>query len=120
MLVPILKIEDFLVVSIQVPLHDKEAVEFQNNLLTKLNQSVAKGVVVDITAVEVVDSFMARTLNDIAIGVHLLGAEMVIVGIQPAVAITLVEMGLTLAPCNTALDLDKGIKLLRQMVETQK
>ena len=119
MIVPILKIEDFLIVSIQVALHDKEAQEFQDALLTKLNQTRAKGVVIDITAVQLVDSFMARTLNDLASGVRLLGAEMVLVGIQPAVAITLVEMGLTLSSCATTLDLDRGLAMLRRLTTDQ-
>lgn len=111
--IPILQIEDQLVASIQVALDDQSVIQFQNDLLEKIVETDASGVVVDITSVDVVDSFMARSINDTAIAVHLLGTEMVIVGMQPAVAITLVEMGLSMPNASTALNLEKGLKLLR-------
>jgi rsbT antagonist protein RsbS len=112
--IPILKIEEFLIASIQTALDDRSVIEFQDDLLERISQSNATGVVVDITAVDLVDSFMARSLNDIAIAVHLLGAHMVIVGMQPAVAMTLVAMGLTVPNALMALNLEKGLKLLRE------
>jgi rsbT antagonist protein RsbS len=113
-----LKIEKFLVASIQLSLDDRSVVQFQGDLLEKVIDTGANGVVVDITAVDVVDSFMARSLNDIAIAVHLLGAQMVIVGMQPAVAVTLVEMGLTIPSAVTALDLERGLEMLRGILES--
>jgi rsbT antagonist protein RsbS len=111
--IPILKIEDVLVASIQIALDDSAVVRFQGDLLREVARTGAGGVVADITAVDVVDSFMARSLNDIAVSVHLLGAQMVIVGMQPALAVTLVEMGLTIPNALTALDLERGLRLLR-------
>jgi rsbT antagonist protein RsbS len=113
-----LKIEKFLVASIQLSLDDRSVVQFQGDLLEKVIDTGANGVVVDITAVDVVDSFMARSLNDIAIAVHLLGAQTVIVGMQPAVAVTLVEMGLTIPSAVTALDLERGLEMLRGILES--
>jgi len=111
--IPILKIDALLIASIQIELDDISVVAFQHDLLAELARTGARGVVTDITAVDVVDSFMARSLNDIAVAVHLLGAQMVIVGMQPALAVTLVEMGLTIPNAWTALDLERGLKLLR-------
>ncbi len=111
--IPILKIDDFLIASIQVALDDRSVVAFQDDLLEIISRTGASGVVVDITAVDLADSFMARSLNDIAIAVHLLGAHMVIVGMQPSVAITLVRMGLNVPNALAALNLEKGLKLLR-------
>ncbi|MBW2278373.1 MAG: STAS domain-containing protein [Deltaproteobacteria bacterium] len=111
--IPILKIDDFLIASIQVELDDSSMVLFQNDLLSALAKTGARGVVADITVMDVVDSFMARSLNDVAVAVHLLGAQMVIVGMQPALAVTLVEMGLTIPNAWTALDLERGLRILR-------
>ena len=101
--IPILKIESFLIASIQTALDDRSVVGFQDDLLERISATGATGVVVDITAVDLVDSFMARSLNDIAIAVHLLGAHMVIVGMRPAVAMTSVAMGLTVPNALMAL-----------------
>ena len=114
MKIPILRVEGFLIVSIQVALDDRSIFEFQQDLLQRVTQEEAAGVVIDLTTVDIVDSFMARSLNDVAVGVHLLGAELAIVGIQPHVAITLVEMCLTISKAITALNLEKGLQLLRQ------
>jgi rsbT antagonist protein RsbS len=111
--IPILKIEDVLIASIQTALDDRSVVEFQDDLLEMISKTGATGVVVDITAVDLVDSFMARSLNDIAIAVHLLGAHTVIAGMQPAVAMTLVALGFTMPNALRALNLEKGLKLLR-------
>lgn len=110
--IPILNIEEFLIASIQTALDDRSVVEFQDDLLERISNTSATGVVVDITAVDLVDSFMARSLNDIAVAVHLLGAHMVIVGMQPSVAMTLVRMGLTVPNALMALNLEKGLRLL--------
>ena len=114
--IPILKVENVLVASIQTSLDDLLIVHFQNSLLEMVSTTGASGVLVDITAVDVVDSFLARSLNDIAIAVHLLGTTMAVVGMQPSVAITLVEMGLTIPNAITALNLDKGLKLLKSEI----
>lgn len=111
--IPILKIDDFLIASIQVSLDDSAVVRFQDDLLHEVARTGASGVVVDITAVDIVDSFMARSLNDTAVAVHLLGARVVIVGMRPELALTLVQMGLTIPSASTALDLERGLKLLR-------
>lgn len=114
MKIPILKVDGVLIASIQVALDDSSIMEFQEDLLQRVAEDAPAGVIIDITAVDLVDSFMARSLNDAAIGVHLLGAELTLVGIQPHVAITLVEMGLTIPNANTALNLDQGLRALRK------
>lgn len=114
MKIPILKVDGVLIASIQVALDDSSILEFQEDLLQRVAEDAPAGVIIDITAVDLVDSFMARSLNDAAIGVHLLGAELTLVGIQPHVAITLVEMGLTIPNANTALNLDQGLRALRK------
>jgi rsbT antagonist protein RsbS len=115
--IPILQIEDFLVASIQVPLHDASAVRFRDDLLQRLYETKATGLVLDLTAIDVVDSFMARIVNDVAEMAGLMGARVVVTGLQPAVAITLVELGIELPGVTTALNLEKGIAALRQLVE---
>lgn len=115
--IPILKIDDFLIASIQTSLDDRSVLQFQNDLLERVSETGSLGVIVDITAVEIVDSFLARSLNDIAIAVHLLGTKMAIVGMRPTVAITLVEMGLSIPNAITALNLDKGLKLMREQAK---
>jgi len=112
--IPILRIEEVLIASIQTALDDRSVSDFHTDLLEELSRTGARGVVIDVTAVDIVDSFMARSLNDIATAAHLLGAKPVIVGIQPPVAITLVEMGLTIPGATTALDLERGLKLVRE------
>ncbi len=114
MRIPILKVDGVLIASIQVALDDRSIVEFQDELLRKVAEENPAGVIIDITAVDLVDSFMARSLNDAAIAVRLLGADLTLVGIQPHVAMTLVEMGLTIPNANTALNLDQGLKALRR------
>jgi rsbT antagonist protein RsbS len=111
--IPILNIEHTLLASIQTDLDDVSVVAFQDDLLERISTTGATGVIVDVTAVEVVDSFMARSLNDTAVAVHLLGAQLVVVGMQPSVAITMVRMRLTAPDALTALNLEKGLKLLR-------
>lgn len=112
--IPILTIENILIASVQVALDDRSVIEFQADLLKKVIATEARGVVVDVTAVDIVDSFMARSLNDIAVAAHLLGTRMAIVGMQPAVAVTLVEMGLTVPNALMALNLERGLELLKK------
>jgi rsbT antagonist protein RsbS len=114
--IPILKIGDFLVASIQVELYDKSAVLFKDNLLQEIYRTKAKGLILDLTAVEVVDSFMGRIITEVGAMAGLMGTKLVITGLQPAVAITLVELGLELAGVHTALNLEKGIAALERII----
>ena len=112
--IPILKMEDFLVTSIQVTLHDKLAMQFQDDVLRKIEQTRAKGLVIDVTAIDVVDSFLTRILMETASMASLMGAKTVIAGMQPEVAIALVELGLDLRGVETSLNLEKGLDVLRR------
>jgi rsbT antagonist protein RsbS len=111
--VPILKQGDFLIASIQAALADRDLRQMWDEIAEKVGKYRCRGVLIDVTALDVIDSFAARTLRGIAEATRLRGAEMVIVGIQPDVAIAMVQMGLTLAGAETALDLDEGLALLR-------
>jgi rsbT antagonist protein RsbS len=113
---PVLRIGNTLVVSVLEDLHDRDALTLQTELLGQLERTGSTGVLLDLSVVEIVDSFLGRMLNDIAVGVRLLGAQMVVVGIQPAVAITLVELGLELRGVRTAVSPDRGLALLRRLV----
>jgi rsbT antagonist protein RsbS len=104
---------DFLLVTIQVDMHDRLVMTFQDDLTTKISQTGARGVLIDISALEMVDSFIGRMLSNIASMARVLDAETVVVGMRPAVAITLVELGLTLGGVRTALDVERGMALLR-------
>ena len=117
--IPILKLHDTLLVPIQMDLSDDDALQFQDDLVERAKGSAAAGVVIDITALEVVDSFMARVLNDTANMVRLVGAETVICGMQPAVALTLTEMGRELVGVETALNLDHAIQRLKDLIESR-
>ncbi|MFI1018675.1 STAS domain-containing protein [Streptomyces sp. NPDC020965] len=110
--VPVLRIGDVLLVSIQVDLEDDTVMNLQEDLAHQIVARSARGVVIDITAVEIVDSFVGRMLATIAAISRMLDAETVVVGMRPAVAITLVELGLSLGGVRTALDLEKGLALL--------
>src|ERR1700753_464169 len=112
--IPILKLNDLLLVSIQVDMHDQLAMTLQDDLTERIVQSQARGVLVDISALDVVDSFIGRMLGNIASMSRVLDAETVVVGMRPAVAITLVELGLSLPRIRTALNVDKGMELLRK------
>ena len=114
--IPILKIGDFLVASIQVELYDKSAVLFKDNLLQEIYRTKARGLILDLTAVEVVDSFMGRIITEVGAMAGLMGTKLVITGLQPAVAITLVELGLGLEGVHTALNLEKGIATLERII----
>jgi len=105
---------DFLLVTIQVDMHDRLAMTLQDDLTTKISQTGAFGVLIDISALEIVDSFIGRMISNISSMSRVLDAQTVVVGMQPAVAITLVELGLTLPGVKTALDVEKGMALLRE------
>ena len=111
--IPILKMGDLLLVSIQVDMHDQLALALQDDLTDKIAKTGAHGVLIDISAVDVVDSFIGRMIANIGSMARILDARTVLVGMQPAVAITLVELGLTLPGVRTALDVERGMALLR-------
>jgi rsbT antagonist protein RsbS len=112
--IPILKIGHFLMVAIQVDLYDRLALNLEADLIQAVSKYNAKGVLIDISAVSIVDSFMGRILGNIANMSKILDAETVIVGMQPAVAITLIELGLPLKGIQSALNVEKGMELLQQ------
>jgi len=114
--IPILKLRNVLLTSIQVDLTDEQAVAFQSDILRTLNTTDARGLVIDITAMEVVDSFLARVLNDTARMARALGAEVVLCGMQPEVAVALVEMGREMKGVHTALNLDQAYDKLQQLM----
>ncbi len=111
--IPILRIGDILLVSIQVDLQDRIAMALQEDLAEFIVESSANGVLIDISALEIVDSFIGRMINTIASVSRVLDAETVVVGMRPAVAITLVELGLSLSGVRTALDVDRGLAMLK-------
>ncbi len=117
--IPILKIGDILIASIQVALHDASAVQFKDDLLQKIHDTRSKGVIIDLTALDVVDSFIGRLIADIAAMAGLMGARVVLTGLQPAVAITLVELGLELPRVLTALNLEKGLAMMQRMTSEE-
>ncbi|OYD93001.1 anti-anti-sigma factor [Nostoc sp. 'Peltigera membranacea cyanobiont' 210A] len=111
--IPILKMGNFLLVTIQVDMHDRLAMTLQEDLTNRITQTHAHGVLIDISGLEIVDSFIGRILGNIARMSRVLDAETVVVGMQPAVAITLVELGMSLTGIRTALNVEKGMALLR-------
>jgi rsbT antagonist protein RsbS len=117
MRIPILKLNEILIVSLQWELDDQTAIQFQEDLLKKLHDTSAKGVVIDLTPIDFIDSFIAKVLGDVISMSGLMGAKVVITGIQPAVAITLIELGIRLENVMTALDLENGMDKLQQELE---
>ncbi len=115
--IPVLKMGSFLLVTIQVDMHDRLALTLQEDLTEKIAATRASGVLIDISSLEMVDSFIGRMLGNIAGMSRVLGAETVVVGMRPSVAITLVELGLSLKGVRTALNVEKGMDLLRASVE---
>lgn len=114
--IPILKMGEYLLVTIQVDMHDRLALALQEDLTERIVTARAKGVLIDISSLEMVDSFIGRMLANIASMARILDAETVVVGMQPSVAITLVELGLSLQGVRTALNVEKGMGLLRNSV----
>jgi rsbT antagonist protein RsbS len=112
--IPILKMGRFLLVTIQVDMHDQLAMQLQEDLTDRIVAVRARGVLIDISSLEVVDSFIGRMISNIAAMARVLDAETVVVGIQPAVAITLVELGLSLDGVRTALNVDRGMAMLHE------
>jgi rsbT antagonist protein RsbS len=114
--IPILRMGEFLLVTIQVDMHDRLAMTLQDDLTNRISQTGAKGVLIDISSLEIVDSFIGRMLGNIASMSRVLDAQTVVVGMQPAVAITLVELGMSLPGVQTALNVNAGMQLLRKSV----
>jgi rsbT antagonist protein RsbS len=115
--IPILRMGRFLLVTIQVDMHDRLALQLQDDLTDRIVKDRAHGVLIDISSLEVVDSFIGRMISNIAAMARVLDAQTVVVGMQPAVAITLVELGLSLTGVRTALNVDKGMAMLREEVD---
>jgi rsbT antagonist protein RsbS len=114
--IPILRMGQYLLITIQVDLHDRLAHTLQEDLAEKISNTGAKGVLIDISSLELVDSYIGRTLGNIASIAKILDAHTVVVGMQPAVAITLVELGVAMDGVRTALSVDKGMDMLRELV----
>ena len=117
--IPILQMGEFLLVTIQVDMHDQLALTLQDDLTSKIEKSGARGVLIDISALEMVDSFIGRLIGNISGMSRILDAQTVLVGMQPAVAITLVELGLSLTGVKTALNVERGMQFLRAARERQ-
>ena len=115
--IPILRMGEFLLVTIQIDMHDQLALKLQDDLSNAITKYASKGVLIDISTLEMVDSFIGRMVADITGMGRILGAETVLVGMQPAVAITLVELGLSLPGVATALNVERGMALLRQKID---
>jgi rsbT antagonist protein RsbS len=115
--IPILRMGKLLLVTIQVDMHDRLAMTLQDDLTSRIVKDQAKGVLIDISALDVVDSFIGRMISNTAAMARVLDAHTVVVGMQPAVAITLVELGLALTGVKTALDVEKGILLLEKSIK---
>ena len=116
--IPILRMGGFLLVTIQVDMHDRLAMALQDDLTTRISTSGAKGVLIDISSLDIVDSFIGRMLANIAAMARVLDAATVVVGMRPAVAITLVELGLSLPGVRTALDVERGMALLQRALDS--
>ena len=117
--IPILRMGECLLVTIQVDMHDRLAMTLQDDLTSRIEKTGAKGVLIDISALEMVDSFIGRMIANISGMSRILDARTVLVGMQPAVAITLVELGLSLEGVQTALDVDRGMRALRKALASE-
>lgn len=113
--IPILKLGNYLITSPQISLHDKTAMKYKDEILQKICETKAKGLVLDVSAIEIVDSFLVRMIGEITLSAEIMGIKVVLVGLKPAVALTLVEMGFTSEKSKTARDLDKGLEFLHQL-----
>jgi rsbT antagonist protein RsbS len=118
--IPILRMGEFLLVTIQVDMHDRLAMTLQDDLTNRISETGARGVLIDISSLEIVDSFIGRMLGNIASMSRVLDAHTVVVGMQPAVAITLVELGMSLEGVRTALNVDAGMELLRNSLDAER
>lgn len=116
MAVPILKQSNYLIATIQSALNDSDLLQLRDALVDKVGRLRSKGVIVDVTAMDVVDSFATRTIRDLAYMIKLRGAETVIVGMQPEVAFAMVQLGITLEDVATALDLEEGLEYLNRKI----
>jgi rsbT antagonist protein RsbS len=114
--IPILRMGEFLLVTLQVDMHDQLALRLQDDLTNAIQAKGSKGVLIDISALEMVDSFMGRMISDVSGMARILDARTVLVGMQPAVAITLVELGMTLPGIDTALNVERGMQLLKRVL----
>jgi len=117
--IPILRMGKFLLVTIQVDMHDRLALQLQEDLTERIVAVRARGVLIDISSLEVVDSFIGRMISNIAAMASVLDSQTVVVGMQPAVAITLVELGLSLEGVRTALNVERGMALLNELVASE-
>ena len=117
--IPILKVGEYLLVTIQVDMHDELAMTLQEDLTSQISKHASRGVLIDISSLEIVDSFIGRMLANIAGMSRVLDAHTVLTGMQPAVAITLVELGMSLPGIRTALNVERGMELLRQLVHQE-
>jgi rsbT antagonist protein RsbS len=115
--IPILRMGEYLLVTIQVDMHDRLALTLQDDLTNRISQTGAKAVLIDISSLEIVDSFIGRMLGNIAAMSRVLDAQTLVVGMQPAVAITLVELGISLEGVRTALNVEAGMELLRNSAD---
>ncbi|MDV9030509.1 MULTISPECIES: STAS domain-containing protein [unclassified Pseudomonas] len=115
--IPILQMGEFLLVTIQVDMHDQLALRLQDDLTDRISRTSARGVLIDISALDMVDSFIGRMIAQIASLSRLMDAQTMVVGMQPAVAITLVELGLSLPGVSTALNVERGMQVLRQRTQ---
>jgi rsbT antagonist protein RsbS len=118
--IPILRMGEFLIVSIQVDMHDRLALTLQDDLTSRVAETNAKGVLIDISALEIVDSFIGRMMANISSMARILDAQTVVTGMQPAVAITLVELGLSLPGIKTALNVERGMQLLQASLAAER
>jgi rsbT antagonist protein RsbS len=117
--IPILRMGEFLLVTIQIDMHDQMALKLQDDLSNAIQKNASRGVLIDISSLEMVDSFIGRMVADISGMGRILGAETILVGMQPAVAITLVELGLSLPGVATALDVERGMTILRRKIAAE-
>lgn len=118
--IPILRMGEFLLVTIQVDMHDRLATVLQDDLANRISATRARGVLIDISALDMVDSFIARMFGEIAQMARVMDAETALVGMQPSVAITLAEMGVSLTGVRTALNVEKGMALLRARMDEER
>jgi rsbT antagonist protein RsbS len=115
MTVPIIKLGDNLIITIQTEMTDDMAVEAQNKILSRIRETEARGLLIDLSVIDVIDSFMGRVLNDTAMMARLMGAQTVVAGIQPGVAVTFMELGLKMKNVYTVLDIEQGLELLKSL-----